>query len=74
MVKVLMTKAYSKFIANFRACTAFTSVFKNIPIKSKCLILESSLLLQRLIELNGLNTIFEILPILPSTLDTLDAK
>jgi len=72
--KFLMTKAYGKYIDDLSTCAALIDVFKNIPIKSKSLVLDSRSTLQRLIELIRLNTTFKILPILLSTLDTLDAN
>jgi anti-sigma B factor antagonist len=51
------------------ACAVLISAFKNMQIKSGRLVLVTSPVVQSLIELTRLHTIFEISPALPSALD-----
>ena len=54
------------------ACAVLISAFKNMQIKSGRLVLVTSPVVQSLIELTRLHTIFEILPNLPSALNALE--
>ena len=54
------------------ACSVLISAFKNMQIKSGRLVLVTSPVVQSLIELTRLHTIFEILPNLPSALNALE--
>jgi anti-sigma B factor antagonist len=56
------------------ACAVLISAFKNMQIKSGRLVLVTSPIVQSLIELTRLHTIFEIAPALPSALGTFDAS
>jgi anti-sigma B factor antagonist len=56
------------------ACAVLISAFKNMQIKSGHLILVNSPIVQSLIELTRLHTIFEILPTLPADLGKLEAN
>ena len=51
------------------ACAVLISAFKNMQIKSGRLVLVTSPVVQSLIELTRLHTIFEISPALPAALD-----
>ena len=54
------------------ACAVLISAFKNMQIISGRLVLVTSPVVQSLIELTRLHTIFEILPNLPSALNALE--
>ncbi len=56
------------------ACAVLISAFKNMQIKSGHLVLVTSPVVQSLIELTRLHTIFEISPSLVSALDALESK
>jgi len=51
------------------ACAVLISAFKGMQLRSGRLILVTSPIVQSLIELTRLHTIFEILPTLPTALD-----
>jgi len=54
------------------ACAVLISAFKGMQLKSGRLILVTSPVVQSLIELTRLHTIFEILPTLPAALGAFD--
>jgi len=56
------------------ACAVLISAFKNMQIKSGRLVLVTSPVVQSLIELTRLHTIFEISPALPAALDAFGAN
>jgi len=56
------------------ACAVLISAFKNIQIKSGRLVLVTSPVVQSLIELTRLHTIFEISPALPKAIDAFGAN
>ena len=56
------------------ACAVLISAFKNMQIKSGRLVLVTSPIVQSLIELTRLHTIFEIAPALPAALGTFEAS
>lgn len=56
------------------ACAVLISAFKNMQIKSGRLVLITSPVVQSLIELTRLHTIFEISPALPTALDAFGAN
>ena len=56
------------------ACAVLISAFKNMQIKSGRLVLVTSPVVQSLIELTRLHTIFEISPALPTALDAFGAN
>lgn len=56
------------------ACAVLISAFKNMQIKSGRLILVTSPVVQSLIELTRLHTIFEISPALPTALGAFNAN
>jgi anti-sigma B factor antagonist len=56
------------------ACAVLISAFKNMQIKSGRLVLITSPVVQSLIELTRLHTIFEISPALPMALDAFGAN
>ena len=56
------------------ACAVLISAFKNMQIKSGRLILVTSPVVQSLIELTRLHTIFEISPTLPAALGAFNAN
>ena len=56
------------------ACAVLISAFKNIQIKSGRLVLVTSPVVQSLIELTRLHTIFEISPALPAAITAFDTN
>ena len=56
------------------ACAVLISAFKNMQIKSGRLVLVTSPVVQSLIELTRLHTIFEILPSVPKALEALESR
>ena len=56
------------------ACAVLISAFKNMQIKSGRLVLVTSPVVQSLIELTRLHTIFEISPALPTAIDAFCAN
>jgi anti-sigma B factor antagonist len=56
------------------ACAVLVFAFKNMQIKPGRLVLVTSPVVQSLIELTHLHTIFEILPTLPAALVTLETN
>ncbi|UOA09141.1 STAS domain-containing protein [Methylobacter sp. S3L5C] len=81
-LKALIDKGSGKLIIDMEkvtfidsaACAVLISAFKNMKIKSGRLILVNSPIVQSLIELTRLHTIFEILPNLPASLSQLADK
>ena len=76
-LKVLIDEGQGKLIIDMEqvtfidssACAVLISAFKNMQIKSGRLILVTSPVVQSLIELTRLHTIFEISPALPAALN-----
>jgi anti-sigma B factor antagonist len=56
------------------ACAVLISAFKNMQIKSGRLVLVTSPVVQSLIELTRLHTIFEISPTVPGAITALEAN
>ncbi len=56
------------------ACAVLISAFKNMQIKSGRLVLVTSPVVQSLIELTRLHTIFEIIPTLPRAIEALESN
>ena len=56
------------------ACAVLISAFKNMQIKTGRLVLVTSPIVQSLIELTRLHTIFEIAPAFPAALGTFEAS
>jgi anti-sigma B factor antagonist len=56
------------------ACAVLISAYKGMQLKSGRLILVTSPVVQSLIELTRLHTIFEIFPTLPAALEAFDAS
>jgi anti-sigma B factor antagonist len=81
-LKVLIDEGHGKLIIDMEkvtfidssACAVLISAFKNMQIKSGRLVLVTSPVVQSLIELTRLHTIFEILPTLPAALGALEAN
>jgi len=75
-LKVLIEEGHGKMIIDMEkvsfidssACAVLISAFKSMQSKSGRLILVTSPIVQSLIELTRLHTIFEILPTLPDAL------
>jgi anti-sigma B factor antagonist len=81
-LKSLIDEGSGKLIINMEnvtfidssACAVLISAFKNMQIKSGRLVLITSPVVQSLIELTRLHTIFEISPAMPTALEAFGAN